>query len=105
RGDRLALADDDAVHPAHLARLRRDAQPAGSADKGHRGLVAGAHDLESRGASRIGERAAREERAAPDGGQVVAVSGRETVREAADGAAAGVEQSRLAREGLAALDD
>ena len=92
------------MHAAHLAGLRRDLEAPGGADERHRGLVAGAGDLEGGGAARVGERAVGEERAAPDGGELFARSGGEAVRQAADRAAAGVEQSGLAGEGLAAVD-
>ena len=62
-------------------------------------------DLERGRAAGIGQRAVGEECAAPDGGEFVARAGREPVREAADGAAACIQQSGLAREGLAAVEN
>ena len=104
RADRLAVADDDSVHAAHLAGLRRDPEAAGGAHERHGRLVAGARDLESRGAARVGERACREERAAPDGSELFAATGREAVREPANRPAAGIQQSGLAGERLAAIE-
>ena len=48
----------------------------------------------------IGERAVGEEGAAPDGGELVAGSGGELVRESADRPAAGIQQSGLSRQRL-----
>ena len=104
RADRLAVADDDPVHAAHLAGLRGDAEAAGRADERHRRLVAGAGDLERGRAARIGEAAVREERAAPDRGDLVARAGGELVGQPAHGTTAGVEQAGLACEGLAAVE-
>ena len=54
-------------------------QPPGSADQRHRGLVARADDLQSRGTPGSVSVPLREERAAPDGGELLARPGRETV--------------------------
>jgi hypothetical protein len=104
RADRLAVADHDAVHAAHLAGLGRDPESAGCADERHRGLAPGARDLERRRTARVGEAPPREERAAPDRGDVVARSGRQLVRQTADRPAAGVEQPGLARERLSTVE-
>ena len=46
RADGLAVADDDAVDAADLARLGADAEPTGGTHERERGLGAGAADLE-----------------------------------------------------------
>ena len=104
RGDLVAVPHDHAVDAAHLAGLRRDLEPPRSADESHRGLVAGAADLEGGRPTGIGERAVRQECTPPDGGELLAGSGREAVREAAHGTAAGVQQAGLARQGLSPVD-
>ena len=86
RADRVAVADDDAVHAAHLAGLGRDLEPAGRADQGERGLRARAGHLQGRGAARLGQRAVRQERAAP-GGLGVAGGARDHLRAAGRGSA------------------
>ncbi len=101
--DGVAVADDDAVDAAHLARLGADVEAAGGADERHRRLVAGAGDLERGRAAGIRESARGQERSPPDGGDLLARARGEPVRQAADGAAPRVEQAGLAGEGLAAL--
>lgn len=101
--DALGLADDDARHTAHLARLRGDADAAGGADDGHPGLARRAGDLERSRAARLGQAARSEEGSAPDGGEVLAGAGRESVRQPADGATALIEQAGLTGERLAAI--
>jgi len=83
----------------------RSRPAAPTTDERHRGLVTGADDLERGRAARVGEGATGEEGTTPDRREILAVAGRETVREAADRAPAGVEEAGLAREGLAAVDD
>ena len=105
RADRVAVADHDPVDAADLAGLGLDAEPAGDADQGERGLGAGAGDLERGGAAGLGERAVGQERAAPGGDGVAAAAGDDRGRQPADRAAALVEQAGLAGQGLAVLDD
>src|SRR5205085_2035557 len=83
--------------------LGLDAQAAGDADQGERGLGTGAGDLEGRGAPGLGERAVGQEGAAPGGDRVAATSGDDRGRQAAHRSAALVEQAGLARERLAVL--
>src|SRR5690606_21201711 len=105
RADRVPVADDDAVDAAHLAGLRRDAQAARRAHEGERRLGSRARDLERGRASRLGERAVREERAAPGGLGLLDTARDDLRRQPTDGPAALVEQTRLAGEGLAVAHD
>ena len=102
--DRVAVADHDPVDAADLAGLGLDAEPAGDADERERRLRAGAGDLERRRAAGLGQRAVREERAAPRGDGVAAATGHHGGRQAAHRPAALVEQAGLAGQRLAVLD-
>ena len=66
RADGLPVAHDDAGHSAHFARLGGDADAVRGADERHRRFRRGAGDLESGRSAGLAERAAREERSAPD---------------------------------------
>src|SRR3954454_16926188 len=101
RADRVAVPDDDPVGAADLARLGRDAQPAGRADERHRRLGTGAGDREGRRPAGLGERAVGEEGAAPGGLGVVDAAGDDRRREPAHGPAALVDQPGLAGQALA----
>ena len=81
--DRVAVADHDPVDAAHLAGLGRDAEPAGRADQREGGLRTGAGDLERRRAAGLGQRAVREEGAAPGGDGVAAAAGHDLRRQPA----------------------
>ena len=105
RADRVAVADHHAVHAADLARLGGDAEAAGDADDGERGLRAGAGDLERGRAAGLGQRAVREEGTAPRGDGVAAATAHDGRREPTYGSAAVVEQAGLAGQRLAVLGD
>ena len=102
--DRVAVADHDAVDAADLAGLGLDAEPAGGTDEREGRLRAGAGHLERRGAAGLGERAVRQERAAPGGHRVAAGAGDDLRRQPAHRTAAAVEQAGLAGERLAVAD-
>src|SRR5699024_1772105 len=101
----LTVADDDPVDPAHLPRLDLDVQATGGADEGERSLRPGTGDLQRRGASRLGERAMREEGTAPRGLGVTGGTGDDLGGQTPHRPTALVDESRLAREGLAVVDD
>src|SRR5690606_31742782 len=103
--DVVAVADDDAVHAADLARLGGDVHPAGRADEGEGGLGAGAGDLQRGGAAGLGEGAAGEEGTAPGGDGLLHPGGDDGGGQATNRAAPAVEQAGLAGEGLPVLDD
>ena len=103
RGDGVAVADHHPVRAADLPGLRRDAEPAGRADQGERRLRAGAGDLQRRGAARLGQRAVRQERAAPGRLRVADAAADDLRRQPAHRTAAQVEQPGLAGQRLAVL--
>jgi hypothetical protein len=92
------------MDPADLTGLRRDTEPAGSADECHRGLVARAGHFQGGGTAWVGERTVREERASPDGCEFLERTCGEPVREAPDRATAGIQQAGLPGQGLATIE-
>jgi hypothetical protein len=92
-------------HAAHLAGLGGDADAMRRPDERHGRLARRAGDLERGRATGVGQRTAREERAAPDGGEIVARARGELVRQPAHRTATRIEQTGLTRERLAAFDD
>ena len=105
RGDRIPVPHDHPVHAAHLAGLREDAEPAGRAHEREGGLRAGAGELHRGGAAGLREGAVGQEGPAQHRFGVGHGPVDHGGREPAHGAPARVEQSRLAGEGLAVLDD
>src|SRR5439155_1557910 len=65
RADRVTVADHDPVRTAHLARFRLNTKASGRTDERERRLRPRAGDLQRGRAPRLGERAVREEGAAP----------------------------------------
>ena len=103
--DRIAVAHDNAVDSAHLARLRRDAQSPRGTDKRERSLRSRAGDLQRGRTARLGKRAVREKRAAP-GRLAVAHSPRDDRRrKTANRTSACIDDPGLPGEGIATLDD
>ena len=68
--DGLTVADDDAVHAAHLARFAGNVDAVGRAHERHSRLSTGAHNLEHCGATGIGQAAVSEKRSTPDGSEL-----------------------------------
>src|SRR4051794_26981755 len=102
--DRVTVADHDAVDTTHLARLGADAQAAGRPDECESRLGARAGDLERRGPAGLGERAVRQEGAAPGSDRVAVATGDHLWRQAADRSSPAVDQPGLPGECLAVLD-
>ncbi len=103
RADGVAVADDDAVDPADLTGLGRDAQPARRPDQRQRRLGTGTGDLQRRRAARLGQRPVRQEGAAPGGLGVAQRAVDDRRREPADRAAGCVDESGLPGEPLPVL--
>ena len=95
RADRVAVADHHPVDPADLAGLGGDPEAAGRADQRQRGLGARAGDLQEERAARLGERAVRQERAAPGRLRVAGAAADHLRRQAPDRAAAAVDEAGL----------
>ena len=96
RGDRVAVLDHDPVDAADLAGLGGDAEPPGGADQRQRRLRARAGDLQRAGAAGLGQRAVRQERAAPGRHRAADVGRRPR---AAAGRAPGGRARRAGRSG------
>ena len=105
RPDGLTVPDHHTVHAADLTSLCGDAEAMCRSDERHGRLRRRAGHLERGRATRIRERAGGQERPAPDRRQVFTRSRGEFVGETANGTAALIEQARLTRQRLAAVDD
>jgi hypothetical protein len=103
--DRVAVADDDPVAAAHLARLRLHTQAPADTDQRERRLGGWAGDLERARPARLGERAVGEERAAPGRLGVGDAAGDDMVRQTLHRTAAQVDEAGLPGEPLAVLGD
>jgi hypothetical protein len=101
--DRLAIADDNAMHAAHLTGLGGDVQSTRSANESHRGLIARADDFERRRSTGVRESTAGEKCSTPDCGKLFARSRCQAVRKSADGAPARIQKPRLPGKSLAAV--
>src|SRR3546814_13652376 len=87
-----------------LTGLGLDAETAGDANQGQRCLGTRTGDLECGGASGLGQRPVRQERATPRGDRVAATTGDHLGREATNWPALLVEQTGLAGQRLTVLD-
>ena len=105
RGDGVTVADDDAVHPAHLAGLGADIEAARSAHEGERGLRAGARDLHRHGASRLSQGSMSQERASPHRRGDIQAATDHGSGHPAHRTPVGIDQARLTGQGIAIADE
>src|SRR5262249_20413441 len=105
RTDRVPVPDPHAVDTSHVARLRLDPKPPGGADHRQRRLRPRAGELKRHRPAWLGQRAVRQEGAAPGGLAVAGTPGNDLPRQPADWPAAHVDEAGLPGQAVAILAD